>query len=137
MILRILKKVNEFFVVLFCCFLFVACGAISDKNSAIKNSAIQNTNSHYYNPQPQYQQYSAPTYYQVPQPYYYQPQNYQPMPYQNGILPNSRAYSNPYDNPPNQYPYYDSDQYYVAPNSYNGVEDVQPKKSAILNSLNY
>lgn len=135
---KFLKKNTERCAYLIFALLLFACS--SDKNfqnSALKNSAVQNKNYHYYSPPQQHYpaQYAAPTYYQAPQPYY-PPQNYQAQ-YQARAVPNSRSYSNPYDNPPSQNPYYDSDQYYVAPNSYSNLEDVQPKKSTILNSLNY
>jgi hypothetical protein len=78
-----------------------------------------------YPPQPQaYQQpyYPPAQQYQQPNPYYYQPQNYQPQ-----VIPGSRFYSNPYAIPPSsRYPNYDADQYYVPPTQYNNNSEAAP-----------
>ena len=49
------------------------------------------------------------------------PQPYNPY---SGMMPNSRAYSNPYDfqQPGGYYPYYDTERYYVPPSYYRNVE---------------
>ena len=75
-------------------------------------------NQGYVPPAPRYQK----PYYQQ-NPYYHTPQPQYRSPYQRGVVPGSRFYSNPYAIPPsNQYPQYDADQYYVPPTYYQNVE---------------